>query len=116
VVQHSGLLREAPLPVPAFPLRLPVLVWDTLTTIHWGYRILRGMDATPAERQRAADAATWLGEIGDTAMVAVVTHGVFRRLLAQHFQETGWQVSVPRRRYDFWSVWTVERTGTWHAV
>ena len=109
-IHHSELLRESALPIPALAVRLPVLAWETLATIHWGYRILRRADATPAELQRVANAATWIHEVArNSPSIAVVTHGVFRKLLARHLQESGWQLRRPRGGYEYWSTWTLER-------
>jgi broad specificity phosphatase PhoE len=110
MIRHSSLLRESVLPIPSVSLLLPVRAWDTLAAIQWGYRILRRSDASPAELQRVADAAAWLFElIGNTGSIAVVTHGVFRRLLAKHLEATGWRLSKPRSSYDHWSTWTLNR-------
>ena len=108
-IRPSSLLRESVLPIPSLSLRLPVRAWDTLATIYWGYRILRRVDASPAELQRVAEAAVWLSELARSApSVAVVTHGVFRRLLAKHLQAVGWRLSKPRSSYDHWSAWTLD--------
>jgi broad specificity phosphatase PhoE len=109
-IRPSSLLRESLLPIPSLSLRLPVRAWDTLATIHWGYRILRRVEASPAELQRVTDAGAWLFELtSDASGIAVVTHGVFRRLVSKHFQAMGWRLSKPRSSYDHWSAWTLER-------
>jgi broad specificity phosphatase PhoE len=107
---RSPLLREAPQPVPYLPGRFPLLVWNTLMTMIWGFRILQQRDASQAELARAADAVTWLESLGQTGgTLAVVTHGVFRRLLANRFAQNGWNVPTKRRSYKWWSVWLAEK-------
>jgi broad specificity phosphatase PhoE len=104
---RSALLREAPLPAPGWiPLRLPIAAWDALTHAQWGYHILRRRDATPDDVERAAAAVRWLLSLPDApASVAVITHGVFRRLVAARLSELGWQAQAGRS-YKCWSVWS----------
>jgi broad specificity phosphatase PhoE len=106
----SDLLREVPLKLPHWPTRLPLIVWEFLIHVAWSYRIVRGIDSTEQDRTRAAAAAKWLGEIvnnGSTALV--VTHGVFRRLLAQQLLLSGWTNTARRGGYSHWSYWTLRR-------
>jgi broad specificity phosphatase PhoE len=109
-VERLPLLRESVLRVPALPgLRLPIPAWDALTHAHWGTRILRGTDASGVELKRAADAAAWLQELTARApTVAVVTHGVFRRLVAAQLERSGWS-PPPSRSYAHWSAWELRR-------
>jgi broad specificity phosphatase PhoE len=106
-VRISPLLRETPLAISnGLPFRLPLRGWATLILLQWGYRIVRGTDAEPEERARAADAAAMLIELaGDDATVVAVTHGVFRRLLAIRLRALRWQAEPGRRDYDHWSAW-----------
>jgi broad specificity phosphatase PhoE len=110
LIAQSPLLREAPLPVPPFPLRLPLPAWDALMTVAWGYRMLQRREAAPAETARAAEAAQWLETVAQQAnTIAVVTHVVFRRLLANQLAAVGWKLPTRGRSYKWWSVWTAER-------
>ena len=106
-IQKSELLREVPLRLPHWPTRLPLIVWEFLIHVAWSYRIVRGIDSTEQDRTRAAAAAKWLGQIatnGSTALV--VTHGVFRRLLAQQLLLAGWTSIGRHGGYSNWSYWT----------
>jgi hypothetical protein len=38
----------------------------------------------------------------------VVTHGVFRYLLARQFLAEAWSVEARRRSYEPWSVWRLD--------
>ncbi len=110
-IEVSDLLREVPLKLPHWPTRLPLVVWEILIHVAWSYRIVRGIDSTEQDRARAAAAAKWLGEIvtnGSTALV--VTHGVFRRLLAQQLLLSGWTNTGRRGGYSHWSFWTFARS------
>jgi broad specificity phosphatase PhoE len=106
-IQVSELFREAPLAIPRWPTRLPLIVWGTLMHLTWSYRIARGVDETEPDRIRAEAASEWLESLvadGSTAMV--VTHGVFRRLLGKHLTLRGW-TSAPRSGgYRHWSAWS----------
>ena len=103
----SALLRETPLAIPAWPTRLPLGAWGVLISIGWGYRILRGTDASAAERGRAAEAAEWLaGLAGDASTVVAVTHGAYRRLLVKHLLALGWTCTGRQGGYRPWSAWS----------
>lgn len=107
-IQLSPLLREVPLGIPAWPTRLPLSAWALLIHLAWTYRIGRGTDATEHELARAVDAARWLaGIVADGSSAVVVTHGVFRRLLAKQLVEQGWQSLGRRGGYGHWSAWTL---------
>ena len=110
---RSALFRESPLPVPDWmPLRLPIAAWDALTHAQWGYHIVRRRDASAEDVQRAAAAVRWLLSLPDAPVcVAVVTHGVFRRLVGARLQELGWRLSG-RRIYTCWSVWSFAAPNT----
>jgi len=104
-VQVSELLREAPLVIPNWPTRLPFLGWEMLIHLAWQYRIVRATDPPEVDRARAAAAGQWLAElVSDGSTAAVVTHGVFRRLLALDLVGRGWKA---RRDcwYRHWSAW-----------
>jgi len=112
-IEVSDLLREVPLKLPHWPTRLPLVVWEFLIHVAWSYRILRGIDSTEHDRARAAAAAKWLGEVVTTgSTVVVVTHGVFRRLLAQQLLLSGWTSTGRHGGYSHWSFWTFARTPT----
>jgi broad specificity phosphatase PhoE len=107
-VLHSPLLREMPLEAPTWlpPVRWPVGVWNACGHLQWGYRILRGTEAPPQERRRAAAAAKWIARLAtEGSPVIAVTHGVFRRLLAGQLLTTGWEPDGPHRSYGHWSAW-----------
>jgi broad specificity phosphatase PhoE len=109
-IEVSDLLREVPLKLPHWPTRLPLVVWEILIHVVWSYRIVRGIDSTEQDRARAAAAAKWLGEIVTIESTAVVvTHGVFRRLLAQQLLLSGWTSTGRRGGYSHWSFWTFAR-------
>ena len=106
-IEVSDLLREVPLKLPHWPTRLPLVVWEILIHVVWSYRIVRGIDSTEQDRARAAAAAKWLGEIATNDSTAlVVTHGVFRRLLAQQLLLAGWTNTGRHGGYSNWSFWT----------
>jgi broad specificity phosphatase PhoE len=113
-IVHSHLFREIPLPIPTWvPVRLPVAAWDGLAHVEWGYRILRNADVSPADLDRVNDAIAWLERLeGDPETISVITHGVFRRLLANRLSQLGWEALSPRRSYRCWSLWSfVKRSG-----
>jgi hypothetical protein len=107
VVQVSSLLRETPLSIPKWPTRLPMPAWELLIHLNWSYQILRGTDATSADLGRAAKAAAWLaGLVHDGSTALVVTHGVFRRLVAKELLSLGWTNAGRRGGYSNWSAWS----------
>lgn len=106
----TPLLREAPLPIPALPMRLPLAAWAALIHLRWVASIAAGSEAAAGEVERAAAAAAWLGGVvadGETALV--VTHGAFRRLLVRPLVAIGWRAAPGLRRYHPWSTWVFER-------
>ncbi|MES2521785.1 MAG: histidine phosphatase family protein [Gemmatimonadota bacterium] len=110
-VHTSPLFREEPLPLPALSrFRAPLTVWEVLLYLKWMVAILRARDATPEARERARRAAQWCREAvgagsAEEGTVAIVTHGVFRRLLAQELLRDGWRPEPRRHGYAHWSVW-----------
>lgn len=106
-IQVSPLLREAPLAIPRWPTHLPLAGWDALMHAAWMYRRLRGTDPTGPEWTRAQEAAQWLASlVADGATALVVTHGVFRHLVATHLARLGWMRAGQRGGYHNWSFWS----------
>ena len=114
VVLSSQLLREIPLPIPAWiPFRAPFGLWDALVHVRWGLDVLRRQDTSAELMSRVDDAARWCAEIcqrDDTGSgtLAVITHGVFRRHLARRLVASGWRYIEGPRSYAHWSVWRLE--------
>jgi broad specificity phosphatase PhoE len=109
----STLLREIQLPIPSAPLRAPLAVWNALIHARWGLDILRGRDVSKEAKSQAEAAATWCivaAREARTGTIAVVTHGVFRRLLAKQLVHEGWRYEPGPRSYDHWSTWRLRRT------
>jgi len=105
-IQTSSLLRESPLAIPHWPTRLPLIAWATIINAAWSWRILRGEEVSAAERARADDAAEWLvSTVADGSVAVVVTHGVFRRLIAQQLVARGWSSVHRDGGYRPWSSW-----------
>lgn len=106
-VRTSALFRESPLAIPPWPTRLPLRAWGILIGLGWGYRVVRGVDSVGEDRARAAAAAEWLaGLTADGSTALVVTHGVFRRLLAKQLLARGWASAGRRGGYRPWSSWS----------
>ena len=106
-IQVLEVLREAPLPIPHWPPRLPLGVWGTVMYAGWLYRGYRGRDAGDPHRARAATAAELLaGMAVDGTTTLVVTHGVFRNLLARQLRGRGWTNAGRVGGYRHWSWWT----------
>ena len=108
----STLLREVPLPVPAVPIRAPLAVWSALIHLRWGLDIVRGRDVSKEAKAQAEAAATWCivaAREARTRTIAIVTHGVFRRLLAKQLVSEGWAFEPGPRSYDHWSTWRLRR-------
>jgi broad specificity phosphatase PhoE len=114
----SPLFREVPIPPPSWHwLRAPRGVWDTLAYLRWLSDLLRGRDRLPGASEQARHAAEWCREAcrrvaarGGT--VAVVTHGVFRWILATQLVAEGWRFELGRRSYKHWSVWRLSAPAT----
>ena len=113
----SPLFREVPLPIPEWlPCRAPLAAWDALVRLSWGVEQLRGHDAPPAALTRARLAARWCGaacrDASDRdATIAVVTHGVFRRVLARRLLADGWRAAPGFRSRAHWSAWRLHHRG-----
>jgi hypothetical protein len=113
-VEYSSLFREIPLRIPELGrVRAPFLVWSLGIHVQWGMDIVRGRDVPTGERQRVEEAAAWCERVccehGAEAVLAMVTHGVFRRALAHRLVTAGWRLSG-LRRYVPWSAWTLTRS------
>jgi broad specificity phosphatase PhoE len=112
-VRTSELLREIPLAIPRWPTRLPLTAWGTIIHFGWLYQIVRGTDASARDRARAAKAVELIaGGATEHSTVLVVTHGVFRRLLAAELVARGWTTKGRPGGYRHWSAWTFDRRGT----
>jgi len=100
------LLREIELkPQRWIPVRLPIEVWDAFSHVQWSYRLLRGTDHEFV--RRASEAADWLVEKAAAgATVVAVTHGGFRRIVADRLAARGWRPAPGRRSYANWSTWS----------
>jgi len=107
----SPLLREAPPEIPQkLPLRMPLAAWDALIHSQWLLKITNGTDASPKDLTRAHAAADWLvGIVRERSPLVAVTHGVFRRLLADRLMTMGWRGEPGKRSYENWSAWSFER-------
>ena len=99
----SPLLRELELTPPSLGrLRLPLIGW----ALAIGFRPL----ATPAEHERAREAARWLAELAEEhGTVVAVTHATFRSVVARVLEGEAWQCAEPRRRSRHWSAWSFAR-------
>jgi broad specificity phosphatase PhoE len=110
-IQVSPLLREVPLPIPKLGIRAPLAVWAALIHARWTLDTMRRRDVAADIRERVRAASDWCREIarahGERTTLAVVTHGVMRRLLLRELATTGWKPQGWRRSYSPWSVWTV---------
>jgi hypothetical protein len=85
---------------------MPAVAWEALAHLVWGYRVLRGMDTTNADRARAIETANWLaGLVADGSTAVVVTHGVFRRQVSIQLLARGWASTGRIGGYDNWSTW-----------
>lgn len=108
----TPLLREAPHEVPRIPIRLPLHVWEAAIWTRWAWQRLRGKPALPQDLKRAEAAARWLTDLADAgSTTVVVTHGVFRALLARELNALGWRGPGESRKYHNWSAWTLSRVG-----
>lgn len=110
-VLTSPLLREAPADWPQWNrVRLPRFVWEWAVTLEWGIRVLRGTDMPQRDLERATKAAMWIDRLTKhNAHTVVVTHGIFRRLLARQLHALGWKPEGKHDSYAHWSVWSLTR-------
>lgn len=112
-VTISPLFREVPLLIPrSLPFRAPLAAWEALIHIRWGLDLVRRRGVARETMERARHAAAWCRDAcasctpgGGT--IAVVTHGVFRRMLLEVLVANGWRCEPGRRSYAHWSVWRV---------
>ncbi len=108
-VTLSPLLREAPADLPHWKhVRMPRALWELAVKVHWGIRILRRTDIPPKDLERATKAAFWIDGLASRHRhIVVVTHGVFRRILARQLEALGWRPDGRRRSYAHWSIWSL---------
>jgi broad specificity phosphatase PhoE len=108
-VEVSPRFRELALVPPDLGrLRLPLTVWALVYGVRMLFR--KASHVTPAEEERAREAAGWLAErAAEHGTVVVVTHATFRGVLAKALQAEGWRCEVPRRRSAPWSAWAFSR-------
>jgi broad specificity phosphatase PhoE len=106
-IETSPLFRESMTEIPKWlPLRWPLRIWRIANGTQWVYRIWRGTDASPRELERIAAAARLLtSRVREHGSVAVVCHGVFRRLLSRRLVQEGWTAEPGRHSYANWSMW-----------
>ena len=102
-VMVSPLLRELDLEPPHIP-------WIRLPMIGWALLIGLGSLITPAERQRATEAAEWLSRLTEThGTVVAVTHAAIRAEIARALVRAGWRRDATHRSREHWSAWSLSR-------
>jgi broad specificity phosphatase PhoE len=105
-IRVTELLREAPLALPRWPTRLPVMAWGLMAYASWKIQLRRGIDPLESDTARAGTAADWLVDmVSDGSTAVVVTHGVFRWLLANQLLSRGWNDARREGGYQHWSAW-----------
>lgn len=112
----SPLVREVPLAIPeSVRFRVPLAAWALVIHARWALDIVRGSDMSAEVLERVRAASAWCSEVlakrGTGASLAVVTHGVVRRMLARQLVIDGWSAEPGGRSYDHWSVWRFSRDG-----
>ena len=106
----TPLLREIRLEPAGWMPRLPIQAWDVISHLQWSCRLMWG--ARHDAILRANDAAEWLANrTADSATVVAVTHGGFRRVIANRLEARGWRRGPEKRSYANWSVWSYSRRG-----
>jgi broad specificity phosphatase PhoE len=107
-IMVSPLLREMDLPAPSLGrLSLPLPAWALMVGLWSLYRRLRSLHPSPAELERAGEAARWLGSLAsEHGPVVAVTHASFRKLLGRALVENGWSPPHRHRGLRHWSTWT----------
>lgn len=106
--ETSPLLRELTFDLPEWGPALPLELWDALHFMIWTGRMMTRADTE--EMRRAAAAAEWVESRSTAAGVTIaVTHGGFRRLLAQALMTRGWIKQDFWNPYHNWSAWTLTR-------
>jgi broad specificity phosphatase PhoE len=106
-ILSSELLRESPIAIPNWEIRMPLGLWGMLISFTWFYRVARGTDMSDAERVRTTAAADWLvGMAAGNSTLLAVTHGVFRRMLARELMARRWTCAERLGGYRNWSAWT----------
>ena len=109
-VSTSHLLRETALPIPRWPTRIPLRAWWTVIHLGWMIQVSRGIDMSEEDRRRAVAAVDWVGGMAAGKGTALaVTHGVFRRIMAQQLLASGWKSDGRVGGYSHWSAWSFSR-------
>ena len=104
----TPLLREFRLEPWHWLPRLPIEAWDAISHLQWSYRMIRNVPHDAITR--AGNAVEWLvHRAPESATVVAVTHGGFRRLVANRLEAGGWRRGAERRGYANWSVWSYSR-------
>lgn len=85
------LFNEAPLPVPALPLRLPMSVWTVVARALW-LAGSGGCESAAGVRERAMQACAVLEGATASGPVFLAGHGWMNRLLANALTHRGWRV------------------------
>ena len=105
-IRIEPLLRESPMPVPRWPTTLPLGAWGLLMYARWSIRSVTGADRSDPDWTRAAAAAGTLADlVADGSTALVVTHGIFRKLLATHLALLEWKSVGRVGGYNHWSAW-----------
>jgi broad specificity phosphatase PhoE len=110
-VLQSPLLRELDLVGPELGrCRLPLTGWALAVGSRMLALKLRGQYPPAAEAARIDAAATWLQRLAaEHALIVAVTHGSFRRQLANRLVRAGWRADPGRRSMRHWSAWAFTR-------
>ena len=104
----TPLLREFRLEPAGWLPPLPIRAWDMISHVMWSYRLRRGVQHDVVRRANAA--VEWLAQrAADSATVVAVTHGGFRRVLANGLEAHGWRAGSEARSSKNWSVWSYSR-------
>lgn len=113
--EHSPLLRELPVPIPALgPVRLPLPAWALVAGAAWAGRRLRGTPLPAGALAQADAAAAWLDGLARArGPVLAVTHASVRGAIAASLVRTGWRRAPEPRglaAMRHWSAWRFEPT------
>jgi broad specificity phosphatase PhoE len=113
-IVQSPLLRETSLEIPGMAgLRLPITAWGLVIGLHWMMKSRAALVVKEKPvRERGRDAARWLTDLATTHdSVIAVTHGAFRRFLADALVANGWTPTPGKQRFHHWSAWEFKREG-----
>jgi broad specificity phosphatase PhoE len=111
-IVQSPLLRETSLEIPGMAgLRLPISAWGLVIGLHWMMKSRAALVSKEKPvRERGRDAARWLTALAmEHESVIAVTHGAFRRFLADALVANGWAPTPGRQRFHHWSAWEFKR-------